>query len=139
MYRLCKLNICSVVAIHGLAGGRESSWAEAEDPAACWLEKVFPQARVILYGYDTGQGTEAFYTRPGIIKEAHHLLDALNKLRTGDRGNKVGFVSNAQRYEPSLRSLNQPLVFVGHGVGGLLIKAVRLHQKVSIGLVSYTI
>ena len=85
-----KLNTCSVVAIHGLGGGRESSWAEVEEPAACWLEKVFPLARVILYGYNTGQGAGAFYTRPGIIKEAQHLLDALNKLRTGGPENKAG-------------------------------------------------
>lgn len=45
----------SIVFIHGLTGGRESTWT-ATGAAACWPELLLsndlPEARVITYGYD---------------------------------------------------------------------------------------
>ena len=45
----------SIVFIHGLTGGRESTWT-AKGAAACWpevfLPNDLPDARIITYGYD---------------------------------------------------------------------------------------
>ena len=45
----------SIVFIHGLTGGRESTWT-AKGAAAPWPESLLsndlPQARIIMYGYD---------------------------------------------------------------------------------------
>lgn len=45
----------SIVFIHGLTGGRESTWT-AKGAATCWPELLLPndlpEARIILYGYD---------------------------------------------------------------------------------------
>ena len=45
----------SIVFIHGLTGGRESTWT-AKGAAACWPEVFLPndlsEARIITYGYD---------------------------------------------------------------------------------------
>lgn len=83
-----------MVAVHGLSGGRESSWI-GNGQKYCWLEIVFPQSRVMLYGYNTGRDAEDFYTRSGIIKEAQDLLDALDDLRKGDRKNRVCLPSHS--------------------------------------------
>lgn len=37
---------------------------------------------MITYGYDSGEATGNAYTRRGIYKEAHMLLDSLLQLRT---------------------------------------------------------
>ena len=46
---------CSIIFIHGLTGGRESTWT-ATGAAACWpelfLPNDLPEARIITYGYD---------------------------------------------------------------------------------------
>ncbi|KAL6717735.1 hypothetical protein ACLMJK_003820 [Lecanora helva] len=47
--------VIDIIFIHGLTGGRESTWT-ATEAAACWPELYLPndffEARIITYGYD---------------------------------------------------------------------------------------
>ncbi|KFY74185.1 hypothetical protein V499_05771 [Pseudogymnoascus sp. VKM F-103] len=94
-----------VVAVHGLRGGRRSTWTKEDSSDDCWIQEAFPRARVLLYEYDTSEETGTCFTRRGVLDEAMRLLESLVRLR-------------------ALSDVNpeRPIVFVSHGVGGLLIK-----------------
>ena len=104
-----------VIFVHGLTGDRERTWTHP-DALQPWPQKllpaVIPNARILTYGYDAyvlGHRGPATTNRIG-----DHARDFLNEL--------VGYRQQSQ-------SLNRPLIFVAHSLGGLLCKDALLMSR----------
>lgn len=99
-------SVVDIVLLHGLNGSPEKTWAHPST-GFFWpwdLRKRIPDARVLLFGYDADI-TPQFGTNLIRIKGlAESLLGNLVNKRQED-------------YET-----NRPLIFVGHSLGGLIIK-----------------
>lgn len=107
------LEVCSpqtpslhVVLIHGLNGGRSSTWTNSKNefwPA--WIGRHVPGARVWVYGYNAN----LWYTGSNdhLVLHATKLLNILVDHQVG-----------------RLQDTIVPTVLVGHSLGGILIKQV---------------
>lgn len=100
-----------IIAVTGLAGHAFGSWRSRQTGQMWlrdWLPKAVPTARILTYGYDTtligGQSNAS------VLEFATRLLEAIKTVRSG---------SAAQR----------PLVFIGHSLGGLIIKQLLVAAK----------
>ncbi|KAK0508752.1 hypothetical protein JMJ35_009028 [Cladonia borealis] len=93
-----------IVAVHGLNGGPLSSFTDAST-GCCWLQQLlpvdFPHCRVYSYGYDAA------------------LISSRPTSTMYDIANGLGHALLSRRDQDPIRS---PLIFVGHSLGGLLIK-----------------
>jgi hypothetical protein len=100
-----------IIAVHGLSGDRLLSFTDAST-GCCWLRELlpedFPHCRVYSYGYDanvfTSQSTMTMYDLSRTFCE---------DLFFGGGRNGVP----------------RPLIFVGHNLGGLLIKRLLVMVK----------
>lgn len=111
---------CSIVAVHGLFGDRKKTWTHKRSGVfwlqedAFWTENQLAKARVLSYGYDTG----TFGRGQGNMTEAAaSLLMDLNNLRRK---------TNTQ---------TNPIVFLAHSLGGLIVKMVCYRRPVFCVLV----
>lgn len=72
------------MAVHGLYGLNEKSWAEQE---SSWLKSLAIsndwQVRVIRYGWSAEDLATSLYARKAITREALKLLNKLAELREG--------------------------------------------------------
>ena len=125
-----------MVAVHGLYGKSEKTWAsDAEDDATgkIWLEdKNFvgnPTARISLFGYDSRNLIASSSARHGIRNEALKLLNTLAKLR--DSLDKVSLGALRVKKSGELKKHHQltliqekrcPIVFVAQDLGGIIVK-----------------
>lgn len=94
-----------IVAVHGLYGDPKSTWTSPQTNAF-WLKDFLPQdvpnARVMTFGYNTDA---AFgNTTAEIIDYAKSLLSSLIDKRE------------------QVDELRRPLIFIGHSLGGIVIK-----------------
>jgi hypothetical protein len=78
----------SVVAVHGLHGGREDTWrTDGTDnaPGSNWLKdqiyESYPASRILTFGYDASNTRAGISTMAGIREKALQLLDDLVELR----------------------------------------------------------
>lgn len=107
------LEVCSpenatihVVLIHGLNGGRSSTWTNKQNQFwPTWIGQQVPGARVWVYGYNAN----VWFTgsQDHILLHATKLLSTLAEAKVG-LGDKNLI----------------PTVLVGHSLGGILIKQV---------------
>jgi hypothetical protein len=122
-------NVTSVVAVHGLNGHREMSWTyEAEGDKVMWLNDFLPSyirnARIMTFGYRLeGEGVLAAEIRDKAI----NLLDELCNERRSDN---VSGLHNHWMHGWALGEIlktfqGRSLVFIGHNIGGTIIKQVR--------------
>jgi len=95
---------CSVILVHSLIGGPEATWTVG---SKCWprdfLPVDFEDARVLSFGYSA-------LLNPQTSLSAEALGQLL--LRTLAVNRSAGSASG------------RPLVFIAHGIGGLIVKAV---------------
>lgn len=98
----------SIVALHDAGGDCLRTWSMGpENPGGIWLRDLlpqkFPQAQVLIFSYGDSSPGDAAH------RQAEALLSQLWEFRFG---------------VPQ----NSPIVMMGHGVGGLIIKQER-HQS----------
>ncbi|KAL6911038.1 putative ankyrin repeat protein [Trichoderma evansii] len=93
-----------IIAVTGLSGHAFGSWRARGRPDM-WLRDFLPpsvpNARILIYGYDTklpGSQSEA-----SILELSKKLLESVKTSRSGE-------------------SKNRPLIFIGHSLGGLVLK-----------------
>ncbi|KAL8749696.1 MAG: hypothetical protein Q9184_006707 [Pyrenodesmia sp. 2 TL-2023] len=103
-----------IVFVHGLNGDREQTWTAA---FTLWPQDLLPDdlphVRVITWGYDANVlRISAPFSQNSIFGHVNSLLLDIERLR--------------QTQEEQ----NRPIVFVGHSLGGLVIKGaiIRSHE-----------
>ncbi|KAK3368828.1 hypothetical protein B0T24DRAFT_630747 [Lasiosphaeria ovina] len=107
-----------VVFVHGLGTKSTEAW-EAPDHAFCWPRTQLPldatrRLRIITYDYDSTFWSLEFVTNRTLLHKAGILIQRLAALRKG-------------------RAAQRPIVFVCHGLGGLLVKNALVVASDSAG------
>ncbi|KAK4140980.1 Alpha/Beta hydrolase protein [Dichotomopilus funicola] len=105
-----------VVAVHGLGGHYLNTWthvpSRGNGDVTLWLRDLLPQklpnAHVMSFSYDS-----AIYSRAdqSVRATAGKLVQLLRNIR--------------EEYEDE----NRPIVFIGHSLGGIIIKQALKHAK----------
>jgi len=102
----------SIVFVHGLTGGRESTWTDKSTGIA-WpevlLKNDLPQSRVVTFGYDAD--IVHFWSMASQNRIGHHAQTLINVLS-----------QTRERTETEER----PIIFVAHSLGGLVVEDVSL-------------
>jgi hypothetical protein len=105
------VDICFV---HGLTGDRERTWT-AEGQSEPWIKTLLPPrlntARILTYGYDPYVVRKSVASSNRLIDHAANLLNDL----TTDRA--------------SCHASSRPIIFVSHGLGGLVCKQAILLSR----------
>ncbi|MCJ1244025.1 hypothetical protein MMC30_001222 [Trapelia coarctata] len=118
-----KQAVCDLVFVHGMGGGSRSSWTKSADASLFWPKEWLPQdtgfedVRIHTFGYNSNWEKESSLN---IHDFAKSLLGSI------------------QDCPAILRGSNTPLIFVGHSMGGLVIKkayilARQFHEFESLG------
>ncbi|KAH6700506.1 NACHT and WD domain-containing protein [Verticillium dahliae] len=107
--------IADLIFVHGLNGGSYSTWTQDDDPDKFWPAKwlphdeAFQDARIHTFGYNSSWAQESVLN---IQDFASSLLLSLKDCPTIPR----------EEWAP-------PLIFVGHSMGGLVVKKAFLLSK----------
>lgn len=105
--RKTDLILYSIIAVTGLAGHAFGSW-RSRKTGKMWLRDIIPtdlpHARFLTYGYDT------------------KLAGSTSNARISDYAKEfLATIIDARRGDP-----HRPIIFIGHSLGGLVIKEVRI-------------
>ncbi|KAJ9646980.1 hypothetical protein H2199_001966 [Coniosporium tulheliwenetii] len=98
-----------IVFVHGLRGGRESTWTK---DGVNWpkelLPKDIPKSRILSFGYDSGivHSDTAEVTQGSLADDARRLCSLLDD----------------ERIQTS--TTDRPIIVVGHSLGGLVLAQV---------------
>ncbi|PVH91624.1 hypothetical protein DM02DRAFT_545460 [Periconia macrospinosa] len=98
-----------IVFVHGLRGGRESTWTK---DGVVWpkelLSKDIPKSRILSFGYDSGvvHSDTAEVTQGSLADDARQICSLLDDARKQ--------TSTADR----------PIIVIGHSLGGLVLAQV---------------
>ncbi|KAI1370425.1 hypothetical protein F4677DRAFT_438488, partial [Hypoxylon crocopeplum] len=104
-----------IIAVHGLNGHREHTWKA--DNGVNWLadedmlpEKI-PNARIFVWGYDART----------------HGNDYLSEAYLHQHGSQlVGDLADERHLDGTSK---RPIIFIGHGLGGIVIKSALIHSN----------
>ena len=102
------------IFVHGLRGGSRKTWSKSADPAHFWpkqwlpTESKFKNVRIFSYGYNSDWGA-----KQGSAATIHDFGQAL----LGDIHNTLCFSKDRPK---------NPLVLIGHSMGGIVLKKVVL-------------
>ena len=95
-----------IVFVHGLFGSRLTSYTKG---GVCWIRDLLgqdlPNARIISWGW-----TSALSSSDTFAGQAESLLSDISRVRSGTR---------------------RPIIFIGHGLGGLLVKEALVTAALS--------
>ncbi|KAK3177704.1 hypothetical protein K4F52_009552 [Lecanicillium sp. MT-2017a] len=104
--------IVDIVALHGLNGHREKTWTA--DNGVHWLRDLLPedipQARILYWGYDANT----------------HASDRVSWQYLYDHARNL--VSDLCRKRKMTNSTEQPIIFVAHSLGGIVLKSALIHS-----------
>ncbi|KAL8913113.1 MAG: hypothetical protein Q9171_002007 [Xanthocarpia ochracea] len=99
-----KLTIGSICFIHGLGGGRISTWSKGD---VFWpyhlLAKDIPEARIMTWGYKA---------------DVAHFISPTSTNRVKDHAKSLSNALSALRNSPE--TSRRPIMFVAHSLGGLV-------------------
>ncbi len=124
----------SVVAVHGLnfKGDPDHAWKTWSRGDKLWLRDFLPArlprpARVMLFAYNSSPVLDASAAK--LDEHAESLLHWLSLRRKVGSSKHMAPSSGANNHDHILTSpqdcQQRPLIFVGHSLGGLVIKQVR--------------
>lgn len=107
-----------VIAVHGLNGDARRSFTDS-NTGCCWLSDLLPRdipdIRVFSYGYEAGLFLSSGSTGVASIYDlSDSLLLAIHHMRKTEKGASV-----------------RPLIFIGHNLGGLIIKRLFIRATAS--------
>lgn len=105
--------VADVIFIHGLRGDALKTWSKGD---ICWprdlLKHDLKNARIISWGYDSS---------------------VLKPIKSSSQASIFGHVENLlndiSRVRDSLKAEIRPIIFVGHSLGGLLIKEALIRAS----------
>ncbi|KAI1426992.1 hypothetical protein F5Y12DRAFT_739426 [Xylaria sp. FL1777] len=101
-----------IVAVHGLNGHREKTWTAAN--GVHWLRDLLPKdlpgIRVLTWGYDAN-------THSSDRVSCQYLYDHAREL-----------VSDLTRKRSLTQSVERPIIFIAHSLGGLVVKSALIHS-----------
>lgn len=107
MFQAIIANVCSIIFVHGSTGDRDKTWTSQGQ--VLWpqdlLSKDVPTARVLTWGYDA----ENLFSRHGQMQHIGRTLVRDIRFRRKNTVTPAG----------------RPIVFVAHGIGGLVVEQVR--------------
>ncbi|KAF7156482.1 hypothetical protein CNMCM5623_010152 [Aspergillus felis] len=107
--------LVDLIFVHGLGGGSRKTWSKTASASHYWPKEWLPRdpafknARVHSFGYDSDW-----------IKGKDNCLDIYHFARS-----LLGELSTS----PHLHNADTPIVFIGHSMGGLVIKKAFLLAK----------
>ncbi|KAI2621919.1 hypothetical protein GGS26DRAFT_255256 [Hypomontagnella submonticulosa] len=105
-----------IVAVHGLGGHYEETWtAPSSEGKPCnWLKDLLPihipHARIMSFGYNSA--VAASKSIGDISTFAEQLLTRVLRERN------------------SVRQRDRPIIFIGHSLGGIVVKKMLIHADV---------
>lgn len=121
--------------VHGLRGGSRKTWSYSEDPSLFWpkqwlpLEPRFRHVRLHTYGYNSD-----WAEKKGSVLNIHDFGSALlGDMKTSPYIQDGANVSDCWGLgdQSVLICCKNPIVFIGHSMGGLVIKKVVLSASSS--------
>ncbi|OHW99541.1 LipA and NB-ARC domain-containing protein, partial [Colletotrichum incanum] len=113
--------IVDVVLVHGLNGDPEKTWTSRDGKGVFWPADLLPQslgktrANVLVYGYNAD-----VYTTSKSHKSASDNFISQHAQT---------LVTNLTLYRKSERTSSNPIIFVAHSLGGLLVKRALLYSN----------
>lgn len=114
--RFLVLTHLSICFIHGLGGDREKTWQKGE---IFWprdlLRKDIPEARILTWGYTAD--VVQFWTPTSTNTVDDHARNLAGDLRG---------------YRTGTKTLERPLIFVAHSLGGLVCARVWSFDECSL-------
>ncbi|KAK2003034.1 hypothetical protein LX36DRAFT_175858 [Colletotrichum falcatum] len=113
--------VADVVLVHGLNGDPEKTWTSSGAKGVFWPADLLPQslgktrANILVYGYNadvytSGKGSKS--ASDNFISQHAQTL-----------------VINLTLYRKSERTSKNPIIFVAHSLGGLLVKRALLYSN----------
>jgi hypothetical protein len=124
---------CSVIAVTGLAGHAFESWRN-RDTQVMWLRDLLPKdvpnIRIMTWGYNTSLDD---HTSSEHFEEYRtDLLQAISlSRRTGEVRSQPLRAMYRGKCNEYLQEMTRPIIFIGYGIGGLLILQVLLFGSYS--------
>ncbi|EFQ31780.1 LipA and NB-ARC domain-containing protein [Colletotrichum graminicola M1.001] len=113
--------VVDVVLVHGLNGDPEKTWTSSDAKRVFWPAELLPQslgktrANILVYGYNAD-----VYTTGKSSKSASDNFISQHAQT---------LVTNLTLYRKSERTSNNPIIFVAHSLGGLLVKRALLYSN----------
>ncbi|GJC91735.1 lipa and NB-arc domain-containing protein [Colletotrichum higginsianum] len=113
--------IVDVVLVHGLNGDPQRTWSSLDGKGVFWPADLLPQslgkirANILVYGYNAD-----VYTTSKSRKSASNNFISQHAQT---------LVTNLTLYRKSERTSRNPIIFVAHSLGGLLVKRALLYSN----------
>lgn len=117
--------------MHGLNGHRDKTWTA--NNGIQWLRDLLPddipRARILCWGYDANTHSGSPVSRQYLYDHARNLISDLCRKR---KLSSVGDIRNYQHsdgYADENQSMERPIIFVAHSLGGIVVKSVGISSK----------